>query len=310
MHALCEGQNFDLVHFHTPWVPFLSLQILRRFSGAKVATFHDTPPTTFAGTMTSFAFRSFSRYILPRLDAVIAVSKSPTVNLAPVKDRSPTILPPCTDLGRFSPDLEPLGEFRDGKLNILYLGRLEGRKGIYQLLEAYRQLQGEGPPLRLLVAGDGDEMAGAKRYVSAHGLSEVVLLGAVTDAAKARLYVTADIFCSPARFGESFGIVLVEAMASATPVVAAANSGYRGVLTGEGARFLARPGDAGDLAAKLRSLIEDEDLRRQMGAWGRREAMKYDCRAIVPKLVEIYQRALASRSRKSVASFPSLDGRG
>ncbi len=86
--------------------------------------------------------------------------------------------------------------------------------------------------------------------------------------------------------------MLVEAMACGKPVAAAANSGYRTVLTGAGARFLSPPGDVAALADRLRLLIEDADLRRSMGAWGRNEARQYDCREVVPRLVDIYREAL------------------
>lgn len=289
---LCQ-ETFDVLHFHTVWTPLLPFQILRASSSANVATFHDTPPETLGGRLTKLAFRAMSRYLSPQLEAMIAVSAAPAAHLVTRSRRPLYIVPPCTDLRPFFAGARPVEGLRDERTNILYLGRLDRRKGIYQLIEAYRELSREARPVRLIIAGAGDEAAGVRRAIEAHGLSDVVLLGPVEEAEKPRVYASADIFCSPALHGESFGIVLVEAMASGKPVVAAANSGFRTVLTGEGARFLAPPGDVRALAGRLRMLIGDEGLRRRLGAWGRQEAQKYDCARVVPRLVEIYRQALA-----------------
>src|SRR6185437_17098408 len=102
-------------------------------------------------------------------------------------------------------------------------------------------------------------------------------------------------------YGESFGIVIAEAMASGKPVVAAANAGYRSLLTGEGARFLTPPGDVDALTAALRTLIDDASLRAELGAWGRVHAMNYDARAVAPKFVAVYEEAIARfKSRKAI----------
>ena len=292
LKALMAREQFDVVHFHTIWVPLLPLQVYRLSSSAHVATFHDNPPPTFVGNITRFVFRMISRHLLPRLDGAIAVSEAPLGHLVSKDGRRPIILPPCTNLERFTAASEPLREYCDDRLNILYLSRMDQRKGIYQLLEAYREISQDGVPLRLLVGGGGEETEAVKQFAAANKLTNVVFLGPVAREQAPRYYASADIYCSPALYGETFGIVLVEAMSSGKPVVAAANSGYRTVLKGEGAKFLTIPGNVGDLVEKLRTLIADRDLRDRMGQWGRREAVKYDCRQVVPELVKIYESAL------------------
>lgn len=293
MRELLRREAFDVLHFHTVWTPLLPFQILRASTSANVATFHDTPPETLGGRLTRRAFRALSRRLAPRLEAMIAVSAAPAAHLVAAPERPLHILPPCTDLSPYFAGAAPVAALRDERVNILYLGRLDRRKGVYQLLQAYRRLSREARPVRLILAGGGEEMPELRRIIAAEGLAEVVVLGPVEEAEKPRIYASADIFCSPALHGESFGIVLVEAMASGKPVVAAANSGFRTVLTGEAARFLAPPGDVEALAGRLRLLIGDEDLRRRMGAWGREQARQYDCARVVPQLVEIYRQALA-----------------
>jgi phosphatidylinositol alpha-mannosyltransferase len=283
--------RFDIIHFHTIWTPLMPFQILRRTRCATVATFHDTPPDTLGGAITRLVFRGLSLYLLRRLDAAIAVSKAPARHLIRAPGKPLHFLPPCTDFSRYAERHAPLPQFRDGRVNILFLGRLEARKGILEMLRAYERLQGGTTPVRLIVAGDGELMADVRRFVAERKLEAVEFMGAVDDAAKLRLFATCDIFCSPALYGESFGIVLVEAMASGKPVVAAANRGYASVLQGEGARFLTRPGDIGDLHGKLQELVQDPDLRIALGDWGRSTAPQYDCRAVVPKYLDVYREA-------------------
>ncbi|MAI81144.1 MAG: hypothetical protein CL917_19540 [Deltaproteobacteria bacterium] len=298
LRELIEKENFDLLHFHTVWTPILAFQIFRRFSGVRIATFHDTPPPTFSGKMTRLLFRAISWFLLPKFDHVLTVSEAPMWHLVSGDGKKPEILPPCTDYTRFREPVSPMPEWQDEKLNILFLGRLEQRKGIYQMLEAYGELQEKFTNLRLLVVGDGQEMEGVREYIRLNRLKEVELLGHVPAGDTVRLYATCDIYCSPSLYGESFGIVLVEAMASGKPVVAAANAGYASVLVDEGARFLSPPGNARELASNLADLIDDKALREKMSIWGSGHARKFDCVEVVPKLVEIYEAALSSRARK------------
>ncbi len=189
----------------------------------------------------------------------------------------------------------PMPGYDDDKVVLLYLGRLEQRKGVFVLLEAYRRLLRDGAHVRLIVAGAGDDRPRIEAFVETHALPDVDLVGRVREEDKPRWYATADIFCSPAVGGESFGIVLVEAMASGKPVVAARNSDYASVLTGPAAAFLAAPGDAGDLRDKLARLIGDSGRRAELGAWGREEAMRHDVTAVVPELLAIYETAIKKR---------------
>lgn len=293
---LFAPDRFDVIHFHTIWTPLMPAQILRRARCATVATFHDTPPDTFGGAVTRTVFRGLSWYLLRRLDAAIAVSEAPARHLVRAPGKPLHFLPPCTDLSRFASGPAPIEKYRDGSVNILFLGRLEARKGILEMLRAYERLQREDSmPVRLIVAGNGELLPDVQRYISEKGLEAVELVGAVDDEAKRRLFATCDIFCSPALYGESFGIVLVEAMASGKPVVAAANRGYVSVMQGEAARFLARPGDTDDLYRKLRTLVEDPALRKALGKWGRRTAPQYDCRAVAPKYLDVFREAQASK---------------
>jgi phosphatidylinositol alpha-mannosyltransferase len=189
-------------------------------------------------------------------------------------------------------------------VTLLFVGRLEPRKGVMVLAEAYRRLCADGLPVRLVIAGGGDEEPKLRRFVARHSLPEVVFAGRFEDADAVAVYASGDIVCAPSPYGESFGIVIAEAMASGRPVVAAANRGYRTLLTGEGAQLLAPPGDAEAFYRRLKALVLDPALRARMGAWGRVEARRYDCRQIAPRLVDIYRHAMAS-PRPAAGRAPS-----
>ena len=290
----------DIVHLHTPWTPFLPWQCLRATAAPAVATFHDTPPDTAAGHATRRLFRRLSAMLSRRVDTLIAVSPSPAAHLDAPVDRPVEVVPPCIDLGRFTAHAEPLRRFRDDHLNLLFLGRLDRRKDVGALLDAHARLRAEGLPVRTLIAGDGGERDALTSRVRRERIEAVVFLGDVAEHEKPALLATADVFCSPAREGESFGIVLVEAMASARAVVGAANAGYRSILSERAGDALARPGDADDLHRKLRILLTDEGARRSLAEWGEARAGRYDCRAVVPRLLEIYARAVGRRGGGSV----------
>jgi phosphatidylinositol alpha-mannosyltransferase len=287
-------QDFDLAHFHTVWTPLLTLQALAAWRGPAVATFHDTPPRDFGGRLLQRLFRLLSRILLPRFEAVLVPSVAPKGHLIAGRGQAVTVFPPCTDLRPFS-TASPQPGLADGRLNILFLGRLERRKGVLLLLEAFRSLQGKN--LRLIIAGAGPQEAALKVFAKRHGLTEVVFAGAPSETAP--WFAACDIFCAPSPFGESFGIVIAEAMAAGKPVVAAANAGYRTLLTGEAARFLVPPGDAAALAGALAMLAADRELRHRLGEWGRGSASAYDCRALAPRLEEIFRDAIVAHRVKA-----------
>lgn len=295
LRQLLQTGRFDVIHYHTPWTPFLTLQVLRHSTSANVATFHDTTPETVAGRITRRVFRLISRRFLRRFDSLVTVSHGPARNLAIPAGLPHHILPPCTDFRRFMDPAEPFADYRDDMVNVLFLGRLEPRKGIMDLMEAYRRLVAQGVPVRLLIVGSGELRDDVLGFATSNRLIEVKLLGRVSEEDKRRWYATADIFCAPTRYGESFGIVLAEAMASGKPVIAAANLGYETVLTGQGEAGLYAPGDITALTRRLKRFIDDRQLRTRLGEWGRREAERFDCANRLSDFLDIYNAAIDDR---------------
>ena len=131
----------------------------------------------------------------------------------------------------------------------------------------------------------------------------MIFEGEISESKVLSYYSTCDIFCSPAIFGESFGLVLVEAMACGKPVVAFANEGYQQVLKGKGAKFLAKPRDYKTLAKKLEILIKNPKLRKEMGEWGQTEAQKYSWPKIAEKVLNFYRLCKKEKQKREKREF-------
>ncbi len=286
-------EKFDIIHLHEPFMPMLCSAVLRFSDTANVGTFHayhGSPGYNFGWPISAVMLYRRRRKLVGK----IAVSK-------PARDFASkhvpgyyTIIPNGVDLEHFSPDVSPIERFRDGKVNILFVGRLEKRKGLDHLLKAYRRVKAEVPNSRLIVVGPGTRLRKKyEKHVRRHKLEDVVFAGYTSYDELPRYYKTADIFCTPATGGESFGIVLLEAMAVGTPVVATNIEGYASVMTQGKEGLLVPPKDDKELARALLSLISDEPLRQQMGARGMVTAQEYDWRKVARRVFEYYIRILS-----------------
>lgn len=298
----------DVMHYHTMWVPLLAWQIFRNNRYASVATFHDTPPPGPSGDILRMLFKGLSRYLLTRLDGAIAVSTAPLGHLRPgPRGCKPLILPPVTDLQDFYRVEKKVDA---GRKTALYFGRLEPRKGISVLLKTWDLLASGAVPLpvgaempQLIVAGDGELEPLVKAAEQRLGQSCVQHVPSPDHEGLLELLSQASVVISPAVYGESFGIVLVEALASGTPVIGAANAGYVNVLTGPGEDLLVPPGDPVALARKISALLGDAARWGALQAWGREHARQFDVAAAAPAFERVYASALRDGRSK-------LDGSG
>jgi phosphatidylinositol alpha-mannosyltransferase len=202
--AMLDRERFDILHFHEPFVPFLSLFLLRESTSVNIATFH-----AYAGFSPSYEFGSRAlRGYATRLHGRIAVSAAARHFIDRFFPGDYKVIPNGVDIGRYA-NAVPLARWQDGTPNVLFVGRHEPRKGLLDLLKAHRILRKTGSGSRLLVVGSGPQEREARRYVATRGLQGVEFLGRVTDAEKSQLFRTADVYASPATGGESFGIVLL-----------------------------------------------------------------------------------------------------
>jgi len=231
---------------------------------------------------------------LPRLHGKIAVSKPALDYVSRYLSGDYRIIPNGIDIERFSPDGPQREEFADDKLNILFVGRLEKRKGLDYLLRACAKVKKRFSNFRLIIVGPGTRLRpGYEKFIEDSHLTDVVSTGFVPSTELPAYYRSADIFCAPSTGGESFGIVLLEAMASGKPVVATDIEGYASVLTHGEEGLLVPPRDEEALAQALLSLLNDKSLRHQMGAKGRIKAEKYSWANVAQQVMDYYTSLLS-----------------
>ncbi len=289
-----EAQNFDVLHFHEPFVPFLSPTMLDQSRTVNIATFH-----AFGGFSPSYWIgRRFAGRLAERLHGRIAVSGAARHFIGRYFPGDYEIIPNGVDLDRFT-EAEPYESLRDGTLNILFIGRLEERKGLIHLLKAYHRLRKRKVDARLLVAGAGPKLREYKRFVGLRGIRDVEFLGRVSDDEKVRYFASADIFCAPNTGQESFGIVLLEAMAAGVPIVASDIHGFKRVVERNVQGLLVEPRNPRALAAALYTLARDPDLRHELGDAGRARAPEFSWERVTERIVDYYyetrERVLAAR---------------
>lgn len=291
--SVLSQENFDIIHLHEPFMPMLCSAVLRFSNTANIATFHafnGNPAYKFGRPITTIMLRRR----LHKLDGKIAVSKAAMEFASKYVPGYYNIIPNGIDLELFSPDVSPISEFCDGKLNILFVGRLEKQKGVNYLIRAYRRVRQEVPNSRLIIVGPGTRLRGKyEKEVVRSGLKDVIFVGGKPQSELPQYYKTADVFCAPATGLESFGIVLLEAMAVGKPIVATNIEGYNSVLTHGVEGLLVPPKNEEMLARALVSLLTDESLRREMGARARLKAMEYSWEHIAQMVLNYYVRILS-----------------
>jgi phosphatidylinositol alpha-mannosyltransferase len=312
MKRILGKEKFDLLHLHEVAVPLLHWQLISAFAKPIIVTFHCVfDRNSVTGQVFITTERILRWFHGRKIKAVIAVSepakKTRWEFFGP--DRLNTIIPNGIEVSRFKQKIKR----EDREMRILYVGRIEKRKGLIYLLDAFRELAEEFPKLRLWVVGSGPLVLKDKFYVKERGLNQKVkFFGTVSDREIVKIYRQVDIFCSPAWANESFGIILLEAMATGLPIVAFANSGYQAVLKNyPWQKALVEPKNVQGLADSLRELIKDEKLRKELGKWGLEEVKQYDWQIIAEKVLAFYKKVLGRGGRiplrgKLTASPPKI----
>lgn len=285
--ATLKEEQFELIHLHEPLCSILPLLVLDHSQSANVGTFH-------AYHSSDMGYK-FGRFLLRRwfdkLHGRIAVSKPARDFVNRFFPASYDIIPNGIDLEHFSATVPPIEMFCDDKLNILFVGRHEKRKGLRHLLAAYKQVKEEMPNTRLIVVGPGNREH-YERLVNKVNLRDVVFAGYVSNEDLPSYYNSCDLFCAPATGEESFGIVLLEAMAAAKPIVASQIEGYASVLSHGVEGVLVPPKDEQALAQALIRLLSDSSLRQEMGARGKQKVEEYSWQNIAQRLQQYYGRLL------------------
>ncbi len=298
VEQILEAERFDVIHLHEPFMPALPLAVLRASRAANVGTFH-----AYAKSNLGYYYgRRILEPYLRRLDETIAVS-------LPARDfvrryfprADPCVIPNGVDVDVFRPGHTPIRHLRDGMVNILFVGRLEKRKGLGDLVLGFRELRRRVEKVRLIIVGDGPLRSYVEGLVSRHRVGNVVMTGFVPESVKPRYYASADIACFPATGGESFGVVLLEAMASGLPVIATEVPGYLSVVEAGRDSLTVRPRRPVELGAALTVLARDPELRQRLGRAALAKAQLYAWRRVVAQVLEVYESARARKRGQHLA---------
>ncbi len=297
LEEMLNSYNFDVLHFHEPWTPMLSRQILLRSNAINIATFHAAMSERRTSRTVEKVITPYTKSILKYLDILTAVSPAATNYAKTLTNRKILIVPNGIDLKKYK--YRRIKKGSEDSKTIFYIGRLEKRKAVKYLIAAYAELLIKRPNTKLIIAGDGVDREKLEDYVREHKIPGVSFLGHISEEDKLKYMQESDIFCSPALYGESFGIVLLEAMASGCVTVAGNNAGYEAVLDGTGQLSVVNPIDTVEFARRLFLLIDNEQLRSEWIDWALDEVKKYDYEKVIDMYMKIYQMAYDKKLQKT-----------
>jgi phosphatidylinositol alpha-mannosyltransferase len=285
-------EKFDICHLHEPLMPTLCPTVLRLKPVPMVGTFHASGGKPWY-TMFSPIMKWYLNRWFRKLDGRIAVSDVAMRYVNKYFPAEYTIIPNGIDTHHFNNNVAPFDNFTDDKINILFVGRLEKRKGFDYLWKAYRLVKQEIPDCRLIAVGPGIRLRHKyEKRIRRAGLTDVVFTGYASYTDLPRYYKTADIVCFPNTGWESFGVVLLEAMSIGKPIIASAIDGFTSVLTDGVEGITVPPRDISKLAEALFKLIRDKQLRQQMGDRGKPKAQQYDWSVLAGRLLDFYTATL------------------
>jgi phosphatidylinositol alpha-mannosyltransferase len=299
IRELMRHERFDVLHVQTPHHPLLAQRLILAAgeSTVVVATFHILP-YNWAVLLANKALGVWLRPSLKRVDRMLAVTPAAARFEEETFGLPAEVLPNVFDYPRFHNAL-PLEKYigKSGQ-TIMFLGRLVPRKGCQTLLEAAVILQQQKgvPQFRIVVCGKGPLDAELRQFAHDHRLDEIVeFVGFVSDEEKPNYYAAADLTIFPSNSGESFGIVLLEAMANGkTAVLAGDNPGYRSVMEPQ-PNLLFEARDAKALAARIAYLLSDKGQRERYAAWGAEYTRQFDVDVVGRKLESLYRNLLDSK---------------
>jgi len=288
-HVLAH-EKFNVLHFHEPWVPMLSRQILSRSRSVNVATFHAKLPETIMTKTLTRVVTPYTKSVLKYIHEYTAVSDAAKDFLATLMSDPITIIPNGIDLKQYK---APRTRVDNSPKQILFIGRLEKRKGVAYLLKAFAAYTEDRNDTKLLIGGDGTDREKLVQLAEDLGITDKVeFLGYISDHDKVQLLRTVDIFCSPALYGESFGIVLLEAMASGAATIAGNNPGYATVMRDLGSVSLVDPKNTKEFANRIKLFIDEPELRKLWRKWAKDSIGQYDYEQVIDQYEALYKAAL------------------
>jgi phosphatidyl-myo-inositol alpha-mannosyltransferase len=292
---LFAREKFDVIHVHGSLAPTLPVIAIRQSKAVNVITFH----SDHAKSKGYLIFRSWLMPYFRKLDGVIAVSTAARDSSNRFFPGKYEVIPNAIDVDLFSPKVEPLPQFADNRPKILFLGRFEPRKGLKYLLKALPYIKNEIPEVLLIVVGAGLLGYAYKEYVAKEVEANIHFAGLIPNEERPRYYATCDVYCAPSIGFESFGIVLLEAMATGKPIVASDISGYRTILDHGKQGFLAEPRDHEGIARAIVQILRNPQLAKKMGEAGRKKALQYSWQSITQQVEAYYEKLLAQHNHST-----------
>ena len=291
INSILEENQFDIIHLHEPWVPFMSRQILVRSKAINIGTFHAKIPERVISRTLVKVVNPYLKSVLDYLDGLTAVSNSAKEYLTGLSSQNIEIIPNGIELKKFT------FKENDQELcqRILYIGRLESRKGVKYLIDAYSEIYKINKSIELIIVGDGPNRSRLEIQAKVLGLDKIKFIGAVDDQTKIDLLKSSDLLCSPAIFGESFGIVLLEGLASGLPIVAADNSGYRDVLKDVGSLSLVNVKDKAAFVRLINIFLNQTEIRQLYRQWAQDYIVNFDNQLIADQYLKYYYSLLQQR---------------
>ena len=303
LRGILQREQFDIIHLHEPLASPLGLYMLHAgpATGATlIGTFHAWARHSLASAP-EWAYASAAPFLgryYRRLDGRIAVSSAAEEFVSRFFPGDFRIIPNGVDTQIYHPDTPPLPEFDDGKLNIVYLGRIEKRKGLKYLLRAIPMIREHYPNTRFIIGGEGPLRAGFERLVAQAGWPDVVFLGRVPAELTPALFTSAHVFCAPNTGGESQGIVLLEALASGRAVVASDIPGFRSVIRHQLDGLLTPPTRSEELAWAVCHLLSDDGERKRLGMAGRERAEAFSWERVATQVLTYYEERRAAMAAR------------
>jgi len=289
--------DFDVLHVHEPAAPSLSLLACWVADGPIVATVHAAMPRSRA----LHAAQPILASALEKISGRIAVAEAARSTLVEHLGGDAVLIPNGVHVRRYE-KAEPLPGFPGTGGTLGFLGRMdEPRKGLDVLLAAFTMMAPDRPGLRLLIAGASGDADDVLEQVPAAIRDRVIVLGRVSDADRIAMLHSVDVFCAPNTGGESFGYVLVEAMASGAPIVASDLEAFRQVLRGGEAGELFETGNAAGLAAAAARLLDDPARRATLAAAASAAVREFDWSVVARDVVQVYQAVAPAAGRVAVA---------
>ena len=279
-------KGYDVLHVHEPMVPIAARQLLARAEGhaLRVGTFHAALPGNMLGKSLVAGYKTYARTILPMVDVISAVSPAAVGYIEEFTDKKIHYIPNGVNLKNYK-----LSTRRRDESMIVSINRLEKRKGPLQIIKAFDYLKRElRPDAKLIMVGDGPMRSTLEQYVHDYQVQDVTFTGFIDEQEKLDLLSSCSVATYPSLYGESFGIVLVEAMAKGAPIVAHPNDGYAWVLKETGRVGLVNCKNDEAYAHRLQLMMEDQGVRALWQTWAKKYVKQFDYEKIVDAYEELY----------------------